>query len=38
MGSPARGDTCTGDWIKVCSVSLLELDSWAMQRTGSAVA
>jgi hypothetical protein len=34
-GIPARGDTFTGDWIKVCSESLRELDSWAMRHTGS---
>lgn len=36
-GTPARGDTFTGDWVKVCSVSLQELDSWTMQRIGSVV-
>lgn len=36
-GTPARGDTFTGDWVKVCSESLKELDSWAIQHTGSGV-
>ena len=36
-GTPARGDTFTGDWIKVCSDSLAELDSWARQHTGAVV-
>jgi hypothetical protein len=36
-GAPARGDTFTGDWIKVCSESLAKLDDWAVQHTGSAV-
>jgi hypothetical protein len=36
-GTPARGDTFTGDWVKVCSVSLEELDDWAVQEVGSAV-
>jgi hypothetical protein len=36
-GIPARGDTFMGDWVKVCSELLQELDSWAVQHTGSAV-
>ena len=36
-GTPARGDTFTGDWIKVCSGSLTELDNWAKQHTGAVV-
>jgi hypothetical protein len=36
-GVPARGDTFTGDWIKVCSESLAELDSWAGKHTGTVV-
>ena len=36
-GTPARGDTFTGDWIKVCSGSLTELDDWAKQHTGAVV-
>jgi hypothetical protein len=36
-GIPARGNTFTDDWVKVCSLSLQALDSWAIRRTGSAV-
>ena len=36
-GTPARGDTFTGDWIKVCSRSLTELGNWAKQHTGAVV-
>jgi len=36
-GTPARGDTFTGDWVKVCFVSRAELDDWALRQFGSAV-
>lgn len=36
-GTPAQGDTFTGDWVKICSMSLTELDDWALQQAGSAV-
>jgi hypothetical protein len=31
-GTPARGDTFTGEWVKICSESLAELDSWSLQQ------
>ncbi len=36
-GTPARGSAFVGDWVKVCSASLAELDDWAMRETGSAL-
>jgi hypothetical protein len=36
-GTPARGSTWTGPYIKVCSPSLPELDSWALVNARSAV-
>jgi hypothetical protein len=36
-GTPTRGRTWTRPYIKACSPSLPELDSWALANAGSAV-
>ena len=37
-GTPARGSTWTGPYIKACSLSLPELENWALVNTRSVVA
>jgi hypothetical protein len=37
-GTPPRGRTWTGPYIKVCSLSLPELDAWALTHARSAAA
>lgn len=36
-GTPARGTTFAGDWVKVCSGSLADLDTWALRNLGAVV-
>ena len=36
-GTPPRGNTWTGSYVKACSVSLPELDSWARAHANSAI-
>jgi hypothetical protein len=36
-GTPPRGRTWTGPYVKVCSASLTELDAWALLHTESAI-
>jgi hypothetical protein len=36
-GTPSRGKTWTGPYVKACSVSLPELDTWALAHAGSAI-
>ena len=36
-GDTARGNTWTGDWVKVCSGDLRELDDWAIARAGAPI-
>lgn len=36
-GTPPRGRTWTGSYVKACSLSLPELRAWALARAGSAV-
>ena len=33
-GEPARGDTWTSSWVKICSTSRAELHDWAEQHVG----
>jgi hypothetical protein len=37
MGTPPRGNTWTGPYVKACSASLPELDAWALAHSGSAI-
>jgi hypothetical protein len=37
-GTPPRGRTWTGSYVKACSPSLPELDAWALARASSAIA
>jgi hypothetical protein len=36
-GTPPRGRTWTGPYVKACSLSLPELDAWALAQAGSAI-
>jgi hypothetical protein len=36
-GTPARGRTWTGPYVKACSPSLRELDAWALAQARAAV-
>jgi len=36
-GTPPRGRTWTGTWVKACSLSLSELDAWALPHAGSPI-
>jgi hypothetical protein len=36
-GTPPRGRTWTGPYIKACSVSLTELDAWALSQAGAGI-
>ena len=36
-GTPARGRTWTGPYVKACSGSLPDLDAWALEHAGSAI-
>jgi hypothetical protein len=36
-GTPSRGSTWTGPYVKVCSVSLPELGAWARAHASSAI-
>jgi hypothetical protein len=36
-GTPPRGRTWTGPYVKPCSLSLPELDAWALAHAGSAI-
>ena len=36
-GTPPRGRTWTGPYVKACSPSLTELDAWALSHARSAV-
>ena len=36
-GTPARGETWTGEYIKVCSESRRELQGWAREETGGSL-
>jgi hypothetical protein len=36
-GTPPRGNTWTGPYVKACSPSLPELDAWALTHTRSAI-
>lgn len=36
-GTPPRGGTWTGSYVKACSPSLTELDAWALSHGGSQI-